>query len=51
MINPQPVQDYFTGKTAAINFLVGQVMKKCRGRADPGELNTMLKEEIEKRRV
>jgi aspartyl-tRNA(Asn)/glutamyl-tRNA(Gln) amidotransferase subunit B len=48
--NPQPVQDYFAGKSSAINFLVGQVMKKCRGRADPGELNALLKVEIEKRR-
>jgi aspartyl-tRNA(Asn)/glutamyl-tRNA(Gln) amidotransferase subunit B len=44
--NPQPVADYHAGKAPALNFLVGQVMKKCRGRADPGHLNTLLREEL-----
>jgi aspartyl-tRNA(Asn)/glutamyl-tRNA(Gln) amidotransferase subunit B len=46
--NPQPVTDYHAGKGPALNFLVGQVMKKCRGRADPGHLNLLLKEELDK---
>jgi Asp-tRNA(Asn)/Glu-tRNA(Gln) amidotransferase B subunit len=29
-------------------FLVGQVMKKTKGRADPGELNRELKSALEK---
>ncbi|MDX8550305.1 Asp-tRNA(Asn)/Glu-tRNA(Gln) amidotransferase subunit GatB [Methanospirillum sp. J.3.6.1-F.2.7.3] len=41
---PAAVADYYAGKMQALNFLVGQVMKKCRGRADPGHLNTLLKE-------
>jgi aspartyl-tRNA(Asn)/glutamyl-tRNA(Gln) amidotransferase subunit B len=44
--NPQPVADYHAGKGPALNFLVGQVMKKCRGRADPGHLNALLHEEL-----
>ncbi|MFQ6072801.1 MAG: Asp-tRNA(Asn)/Glu-tRNA(Gln) amidotransferase GatCAB subunit B, partial [Methanosarcinales archaeon] len=32
--NPNAVQDYQSGKVEALNFLVGQVMKKTRGRAD-----------------
>ncbi len=35
--NPKAVQDYYSGKKQALNFLVGQVMKKTRGRADPEE--------------
>ena len=46
--NLQPVADYHAGKGPALNFLVGQVMKKCRGRADPAHLNTLLREELEK---
>lgn len=33
--NPQPVADFKAGKTAALKFLVGQVMKESRGKADP----------------
>jgi aspartyl-tRNA(Asn)/glutamyl-tRNA(Gln) amidotransferase subunit B len=40
---PQAVSDYFSGKKEAFMFLVGQVMKKTKGRADPGELNRELK--------
>jgi len=35
--NPKAVEDYYAGKKQALNYLVGQVMKKTRGRADPGE--------------
>ncbi|WP_290597166.1 MULTISPECIES: Asp-tRNA(Asn)/Glu-tRNA(Gln) amidotransferase subunit GatB [unclassified Archaeoglobus] len=42
--NPKAVQDYLGGKKQALNFLVGQVMKKTRGRADPGETAKMLEE-------
>ena len=33
--NPQAVEDFKSGNTNAVNFLVGQVMKETRGRADP----------------
>ncbi|HWQ67335.1 MAG TPA: Asp-tRNA(Asn)/Glu-tRNA(Gln) amidotransferase subunit GatB [Methanospirillum sp.] len=45
--NPQAVADYHAGKGPALNFLVGQVMKKCRGRADPTVLNTLLRGELD----
>ena len=35
--NPKAVEDYSAGKNGALNFLVGQAMKKTRGCADPGE--------------
>uniref|UniRef100_A0A7C3YPA5 Aspartyl/glutamyl-tRNA(Asn/Gln) amidotransferase subunit B n=1 Tax=Geoglobus ahangari TaxID=113653 RepID=A0A7C3YPA5_9EURY len=35
--NPKAVEDYRSGKKQAANFLVGYVMKKTKGRADPGE--------------
>jgi aspartyl-tRNA(Asn)/glutamyl-tRNA(Gln) amidotransferase subunit B len=40
--NPSAVEDYRKGKKGALNFLVGQLMKKTRGRADPRELGEML---------
>ena len=44
--NPKAVEDYRTGKNGALNFLVGQTMKKTRGRADPGELNRLMVESL-----
>ena len=40
--NPQSVADYKAGKTKAVGFLVGQVMKAMQGKADPGLLNKLL---------
>ncbi|MFQ5975694.1 MAG: Asp-tRNA(Asn)/Glu-tRNA(Gln) amidotransferase subunit GatB [Candidatus Hydrothermarchaeales archaeon] len=45
--NPQAVQDYLGGKSEALNFVVGQVMRKTKGRADPKIILEMLKEKIE----
>jgi len=45
--NPQPVADYKAGKTQAIKFLVGQVMKSTRGRANAGQLQELLVKKIE----
>jgi len=36
--NPKAVEDFRAGKKGAVNFLVGQVMKETRGRADPKAL-------------
>ena len=44
--NPKAIGDYRAGKGGALNFLVGQVMKKTRGKADPEELNRMLVEAL-----
>jgi len=44
--NPQSVADFKAGKERAIGFLVGQVMKQTKGRANPEMVNTLLKERI-----
>lgn len=41
--NPGPVQDYKKGKENALQFLVGQVMKETRGKANPGLVQKLLK--------
>lgn len=45
--NPQPVADYKNGKMAAFGFLVGQIMKQSRGKANPAVVNKILKEKID----
>jgi aspartyl-tRNA(Asn)/glutamyl-tRNA(Gln) amidotransferase subunit B len=44
--NPKAVDDYHRGKKGALNFLVGQVMKKTRGRADPTLTNRLIREQL-----
>jgi len=44
--NAQAVADYRAGKSQAIKFLVGQVMKATRGRANPNLASKLLKEEL-----
>lgn len=46
--HPEPVQDVRKGKERAIGFLVGQVMKRTAGRANPGLVNRILREELER---
>ncbi|MFC2048442.1 Asp-tRNA(Asn)/Glu-tRNA(Gln) amidotransferase GatCAB subunit B, partial [Chloroflexota bacterium] len=45
--NPQAVADYKAGKESALKFLVGQVMKATRGRANPQLVNGLLKKKLE----
>jgi aspartyl-tRNA(Asn)/glutamyl-tRNA(Gln) amidotransferase subunit B len=45
--NPQPVADYKAGKTQAIKFLVGQVMKATRGRVNGNQAQELLIKKIE----
>jgi aspartyl-tRNA(Asn)/glutamyl-tRNA(Gln) amidotransferase subunit B len=40
--NPRSVEDYKAGKTAAINFLKGQVMKLSKGKANPNLVGEIL---------
>ncbi|MDP6107915.1 MAG: Asp-tRNA(Asn)/Glu-tRNA(Gln) amidotransferase subunit GatB [Candidatus Brocadiia bacterium] len=49
--NEAAVQDYLGGKETAIRFLVGQVMKISRGKADPALVNRLLAERLEARRA
>jgi aspartyl-tRNA(Asn)/glutamyl-tRNA(Gln) amidotransferase subunit B len=44
--NEQSVCDFKAGKERAFGFLVGQVMKETRGKANPAIVNTLLKEKI-----
>jgi len=45
--NPDAVEDYHSGDDGAINFLVGQVMQKTGGSADPGDVNQLLRDELD----
>ncbi|QPC45505.1 Asp-tRNA(Asn)/Glu-tRNA(Gln) amidotransferase subunit GatB [Mangrovibacillus cuniculi] len=47
--NPQSIEDFKNGKDRAIGFLVGQIMKKSKGQANPPMVNKILLEEIQKR--
>jgi aspartyl-tRNA(Asn)/glutamyl-tRNA(Gln) amidotransferase subunit B len=44
--NTQAVADYRAGKETAVKFLVGQVMKATKGRANPQLVNEMLKQKL-----
>lgn len=44
--NPKTVEEYHGGKTKVLGFLVGQVMKEMRGKADPAAVNRMLLEKL-----
>ena len=47
--NPQSVEDFKNGKDRAIGFLVGQIMKQTRGKANPKVINQLLNDELQKR--
>ena len=44
--NPNAVEDYKNGKENAVNFLVGQVMRLTRGKANAGETNKMIRDKL-----
>ncbi len=45
--NPKVVQDYLSGKKNAVMFLVGQVMKATRGKANPKKVKELLERLLE----
>ncbi len=45
-VNVQQVADYRGGKEKAFNSLVGQVMKAAKGKANPAQVNAMLREKL-----
>lgn len=47
--NPQAVVDYHNGKDRAVGFLVGQVMKKTAGKANPAIVSKLVIEELKRR--
>ncbi|HEU0169547.1 MAG TPA: Asp-tRNA(Asn)/Glu-tRNA(Gln) amidotransferase GatCAB subunit B, partial [Chloroflexota bacterium] len=44
--NPQSIADFRAGKERALQFLVGQVMKETKGRANPGKVNDILRKQL-----
>jgi aspartyl-tRNA(Asn)/glutamyl-tRNA(Gln) amidotransferase subunit B len=44
--NPKSVDEYRAGKDKAFNALVGQVMKASRGKANPAQVNELLKKKL-----
>ncbi len=47
--NPQSIEDFKGGKSKAVGFLVGQVMKATKGQANPPLVNKLLVQELNKR--
>ncbi len=47
--NPQSVVDFKNGKDRAVGFLVGQVMKLSKGKADPKIANQLVRAELMKK--
>lgn len=47
--NQQSIDDFKNGKDRAVGFLIGQIMKKTRGQANPKVVNKILMEELNSR--
>ena len=48
--NPDEVGKYLGGKEKLLKFLVGQVMKASKGKANPQKATELLKQALEARR-
>ncbi len=46
--NPKQVEQYLSGKDKVFGFFVGQAMKATQGKANPGEVNKMLKDKLKR---
>ncbi len=46
MTNPEQVAEYKAGKEAVLKFLLGQVMKESKGKANPQTAEKILKEKL-----
>ncbi|HXK45398.1 MAG TPA: Asp-tRNA(Asn)/Glu-tRNA(Gln) amidotransferase GatCAB subunit B, partial [bacterium] len=44
--HPQAINDYRAGKVQALGFLVGQVMKKSKNKANPGVVKQILEKKL-----
>ena len=44
--NAKQVEDYRAGKDKAFNSLVGQVMKATQGKANPAQVNEILRKKL-----
>lgn len=47
--NPQAIEDFKNGKDRAVGFIVGQVMKKSKGQANPAMTSKLVQQELKKR--
>ncbi|MCP5149436.1 MAG: Asp-tRNA(Asn)/Glu-tRNA(Gln) amidotransferase subunit GatB [Chromatiales bacterium] len=45
--HPEQVAEYRSGKQKVFGFFVGQVMKRSAGKANPAQVNTLLREKLE----
>ncbi|MEE9514790.1 MAG: Asp-tRNA(Asn)/Glu-tRNA(Gln) amidotransferase GatCAB subunit B, partial [Candidatus Brocadiales bacterium] len=45
--NPAAVNDYRKGKKASLGFLVGQIMRQSKGKANPKSINELLKQKLD----
>ena len=46
--NPKVVEDWRSGKTNAVQYLVGQMMKLTKGKAPPETARSLIEEELHK---
>ena len=44
--NPKSVEEFKAGKEKALNALVGQVMKASRGKANPAQVQDLMKAKL-----
>lgn len=44
--NPQSIEDFKNGKSRALGFLVGQVMKESKGKANPKMVNELVSKKL-----
>ena len=44
--NPEQVEQFRAGKEKVLGFFVGQVMQQSRGKANPGQVNALLREKL-----
>lgn len=45
-LNPDQIEQFKAGKSKVFGFLVGQIMKKSKGKANPQQVNELLKEKL-----
>ena len=46
--NPEQVQQYLDGKDKVLGFFVGQIMKQSKGKANPGQVNQILRGKLKR---
>jgi aspartyl-tRNA(Asn)/glutamyl-tRNA(Gln) amidotransferase subunit B len=46
--NPKQVEEYLGGKDKMLVFFVGRIMKVSKGKANPGQINQLLKTKLKR---